>query len=61
MTRLRRQFLSTLAELGLVDMSAGPAAANTRSEDKELVMAVILAGMFPGVASAVVRKRRGRE
>ncbi|CAI7833928.1 unnamed protein product, partial [Closterium sp. NIES-53] len=52
---LRRQLLGTLGELGLVDVQRGMDEANSRSNDPEFVRAALLAGLFPGVASAVVR------
>ncbi|CAI5968401.1 unnamed protein product [Closterium sp. NIES-64] len=54
---LRRQLLGTLGELGLVDVQQGMDEANSRSNDPEFVRAALLAGLFPGVASAVKRTR----
>ncbi|CAI7758012.1 unnamed protein product, partial [Closterium sp. NIES-54] len=54
---LRRQLLGTLGELGLVDVQRGMDEANSRSNDPEFVRAALLAGLFPGVASAVKRTR----
>ncbi|GJP52070.1 hypothetical protein CLOM_g11175, partial [Closterium sp. NIES-68] len=54
---LRRQLLGTLGELGLVNVLEGMGEANMRSNEPELVRAALLAGLFPGVASAVKRAR----
>ncbi|CAI5509565.1 unnamed protein product [Closterium sp. Naga37s-1] len=54
---LRRQLLGTLGELGLVDVQQGMDDANSRSNDPEFVRAALLAGLFPGVASAVANSR----
>ncbi|CAI5478314.1 unnamed protein product [Closterium sp. Yama58-4] len=54
---LRRQLLGTLGELGLVDVHRGMDEANSRSNDPEFVRAALLAGLFPGVASAVANSR----
>lgn len=50
---LRKQFTFILKEAGLLD--ADSATNNRLSHNQSLVRAVICAGLFPGVASVVVR------
>lgn len=52
MSNLRAQFLRTLKSTGLVE--SGEKSANENSSDEELIKGAILAGLWPGVALAMV-------
>lgn len=50
---LRKQFNFILKDAGLLD--ADPSTNNSLSHNQSLVRAIICSGLFPGIASVVVR------
>lgn len=50
---LRKQFTYILRDAGLLDVDAG--ISNNLSHNQSLVRAIICSGLFPGMASVVVR------
>lgn len=50
---LRKQFTYILRDAGLLDVDAGK--SNSLSHNQSLVRAIICSGLFPGIASVVVR------